>query len=203
MRKIILSTACAAAFALPAFAQEVVGTAVIDGREAVLYSDNSWRFAEKDNAQSGDCRELAVGLSFCGIGAGWSPTPPPTPEIIAQYRYSDTLYGQYVYEQIGTEAGMNIEFMRDAVVMNAAAASGDPTAEVPIIETSNVVLDGVKGETVVYSVMFGTLPITIMNSIIVGPDRTLQAMTYEVSPELTEEQRARHREFLDLTEFGG
>ena len=56
--------------ALPAMAQGVVGTGVVDGRRVELLDDRSWRFVGPEDE---GCWAVTARVSFCGDPATWTP----------------------------------------------------------------------------------------------------------------------------------
>lgn len=202
MTSVFRTAALVAALALPvgASAQEILGTSVIDGRRISILDDGTWVYADPADE---NCRPLTEVLAFCGEANGWTATRPPSPDIIAQYRYDDRNYAQFVYEALGTDDGMSLEFMREAVIGNAAGAAGVGEAEIPVIEVYDTTLGASEGETVVYLVTLNGLKIVFANTVVVTPRHTLQAMTFSIGTGFTDAHRRLHAAFLGDVRFDG
>ncbi|WP_208349092.1 hypothetical protein [Pseudaestuariivita rosea] len=177
---------------------DIVGTAVVDGKKVELNSDGTWAYVE---AADSDCQTLHPILSFCGDPDIWVSGQPPNADIIAQYRYDDRHYGQFIVEALGANDGMSLEFMRDAVLQNAAAASGVPVSQIEVLEVTPVELSGQSGEQIVYKVRLNGLPIVMANSVLVSDSHTVQAMTFAIGQEYSVEHRSLNRTFMELTEL--
>ena len=175
-------------------AQDVVGSAIVDGRVITLFEDNTWEYTAPSEP---DCSPIARGVEFCGRGSGWTATTPPNADIVAAYRYDDRHYGQMIIEEIGEEDGLTAAFMRDAVIQNAAVTTGLRPSEIPVIETYRSRVSGGSIETVVYSLNVDGLAVVFANSIRTAPRRTMQLMTYGIENEYTERHRDLHSAFLE------
>ncbi|MBT8409486.1 MAG: hypothetical protein KJN93_07665 [Alphaproteobacteria bacterium] len=184
--------------AAPAFAIEKIGSALIGGKRVDIFDNGTWAYTE---TTQGDCKSLSDTLAFCGEASGWTATRPPAPDIIAQYQYDDRNYAQYVLEAVGGDDGMTIEFMRDAVLQNAAAASGVAATDIPVLDVIDVELTGYGGTTVVYVVTINGLNLVFANSIVVADAQSLQAMTFSVGKSYTDAHKALHASFLSHTRF--
>lgn len=195
LRTVIVAMCIAAA---PAFAIEKIGSALVDGKRVDIFDNGTWAYTE---VTEGDCKSLSNTLAFCGETSGWTATRPPAPDIIAQYQYDDRNYGQFVLEGVGSDDGMTMEFMRDAVLQNAAAASGVGAADIPVLDVMDAELSGYGGTTVVYRVTINGLNLVFANSIIVADAQSLQAMTFSVGSNFTEAHKALHAAFLSHTRF--
>jgi hypothetical protein len=191
-----------AALAVPglATAQSVIGSSVIDGRRISIFDDGTWAFVD---SADGDCRPLTEVLAFCGEANGWTATRPPSPEILAQYRYDDRNYSQFVYEALGTDDGMNLGFMRDAVLDNAAAATGGLASDIPVLDVFDTKIGDAPAETMVYLVELNGLKLVFANTIAVTSRHTLQAMTFSVDDTFSDAHRRLHDAFLGDVRFDG
>ncbi|WP_101066555.1 hypothetical protein [Roseovarius salinarum] len=191
---VLLGLAVLVSGAAPASAQEVVGTATIEGRAVELLSDRTWRYAVEDG-----CRDLGEGVSFCDAPEEWSRTQPPNADIAASYRIGARHYGQLVVEPVGTEDGLTPELVREAVIENSAA-SIDGTAEaVETIETKPAEIDGRAAETIVYGLAFDDMEVVYANTVLLLPQRTVQVVTYGIASGYTDAHRALHAEFVAHT----
>jgi hypothetical protein len=191
MRISIILATCLLASAT--MAQDLVGKALVDGREVELFSDQTWRFAGEAIA---DCRTLSTKVEFCGDKGTWEDSVKPNADILASFRYNATTYGQYVVEDIGAAQGLTLPAVKQFVLDYAGQLSGEPPI---VISTEPVTLGGLTGETVVYAFAISGLNTVYSNSMLLGENTLLQVMTYELGKEFTPEHAAIHAEFLAAT----
>lgn len=185
-----------------ATAQTQVGRALVDGRVVILFDDKSWTFLEEIGAENeDDCASAHPLVSFCGLGDPWIETPAPSPTINAQYRFNAQTYGQIVVEEIGTDQGLNMQFMRDAVINNAAAATGQGPEDIVVLKTEPREIDGLAGEAVYYQFKFSGLDVVFLNVIIITKNSSFQIMTYAIAPEVTEQHMEIHQDFENNIKF--
>ena len=183
-----------------ASAQEVVGTAVVEGRTVELFDDGTWAARDADE----NCEALTPHLSFCGDTAVWVPQPPPGPAINAQYARTSVIFAQYVSEPLGLEIGVDMATMEDAVRNNAAAAMGvDPSTVIFEIDRKTRV-DGFDARTVGFAYQLGGFDFYMLNTFGVGETFSFQIMSFEgntqVKSQALEDVLA---EFTELTVLTG
>lgn len=183
-----------------ASAQQIIGQAVIEGRVIEILSDGTWRFVN-DNEITGECDRLTLRLAFCGEASGWTSTTPPAPDIVAQYRHDDRHYGQMIPEGLGAADQITLDFMRNAVLENAAAASGQPRSAIEVLESFQTSIAGIDGETIVYRFSIDGLPVVFANAILIGERDTFQIVTFAIGSEFTPNHANLHKEFLSLTQI--
>ena len=186
-----------AAFLLPTltYAQDVLGRSVVDGRNITIFADGTWDY---DEASDAACALIARGVTFCGEAEGWQPTPPPTSEITASYRFDDRHYGQMIIETLGEEDGLTAKAMRQIVVQNAAAATGVSASDIAVLDIYPSEVSGNEIETIVYALDVDGLNVVFANGISTSPRQTMQLMTYAIGAQYTDRHRALHEDFLAL-----
>jgi hypothetical protein len=182
-----------------AFAQSIVGRAIVDGRTVELLSDKSWRFESEKSTPS--CKQLDLGLSFCGSPDVWGPTEMPNPDVHSAFRHDDRLYGLFILEAIGFDDGATLDFYKKTALNNAAAVSGLKSEDVPVFEVTPATVGTERGETIVYGLTVDGLSAVYSNSIIVLSDRSFQISTFEIGSQFTDRHRALHNEFLSLVQI--
>lgn len=178
-----------------AAAQTVVGRSMIDGRQVELRDDGTWVYTDRPSGAD-DCRAVALGVSFCGAPGTWRASPPPNADVAAQYRYDDRHYSQFVIEGLGSEDGLTRDFMRNAVLQIAASITGTPVADIPVFGIEPAEVDGKAGETILYLVSVDGVSVVYSNTIVSMPRRTVQAMSFAIGGEYTDELADVHRQFL-------
>jgi len=189
----IISISCAIFLTHTASAQQAIGRSVVEGREIVILDNGKWVYSD---AIDGECELLNSDLQFCGVGAGWTPTIPPSADVLATYRFDDRHYGQLIVEGLGENDGMTQEFMLDAVVQNAAAATGQRASDILIYEVYETPILGEEAVTIVYGLKFNGLDVVYANGISTSPTRTMQVMTYAIGKGFTDMHRTLQDEFL-------
>ena len=175
-------------------AQEVFGFATIDGRDVVLYTDNSWEYAARDDET--ECEIIARNVDFCGGQVGWERTLEPNADIAATYRYDDRHYGQMIVEELGTKDGLTEDVMMQIVLDNAVAVIGGTPADVRTLETFWSRVANQRIQTIVYAFNIDGLDVVYANGIRTAPDRTMQLMTFSIGTEFTDRHRNLHEDFL-------
>lgn len=189
----VFAAFCLAILAQSAIAQQVIGRSVVEGREIVILDNGKWVYAD---AVDGDCELLTDQLQFCGVGDGWTPTIPPSADVLATFRFDDRHYGQFIVEALGEDDGLTREVMLDAVVQNAAAATGQRLSDISVIEVYDTPILGRDAVTIVYGLNFNGLDVIYANGISTSPMRTMQVMTYSIGNSFTDKHRALHDTFL-------
>lgn len=185
----------AMAFALPALAQSVVGTSVVDGKVVALYSDGTWR-AAGDTATSG-CTDLSAGMQFCPTDPKWQRIRASTPQVDATFQYDDRHYGQFVVEEIGKADGLTAEGLREAVLTNAEGASGKPAA---VLDVTPSEVAGLPAETMTYVVEFQGTQFVFATTTVLTDHLTAQIQTWQLGgAPYTETHRKLHADFLTAT----
>ncbi|MCP5085838.1 MAG: hypothetical protein GY952_03405 [Rhodobacteraceae bacterium] len=174
-------------------AQQVVSRGIVDGKKIEILADFTWRYETPSIA---GCKRLHSKLEFCGDPEFWRSSTPPSPEILAQYRHDDKNYGQIILEDLGSDDNVTAEFMRGAVIDNAAAAIGGTTNDVTILDVVETTFDGQPAENVVYHVKINGLDVVFANTIVIYQKTTMQAMTFAVATTYTDNQRQLLDRFL-------
>lgn len=187
-------TLAASLLALPALAQNVVGSSQVDGQKVELLDDNTWRYAAE---VAPGCDPIAMGVSFCYPAGQWQGSPPPGPDITAAYRHDDKHYAQFIIEAVGADDGANAGMMRKIVVQNAAAATGQSMSDIPTLAIEEAMIAGKNAETIVYKVNFDGLSVVFANSILIEKKQMMQAMTYALGTDFSAKHKALHAEFLE------
>lgn len=181
-------------FSVPSFAQTVSGTAVVDGKKVILYDDFSWDFQSE---KSKNCKAVGRGISFCGNSSKWKLTDPGVDDIAAMYRLTDSFYALIIIEELGFDDGFSLEFMRSAVIENAASAAGVASEQVTILDVNDSITDDYSETKIDYAVNVDGLDIAYQNTIRIADEKTFQIITYALDTEITEKSKSRHIQFLD------
>ena len=201
MRTIVLALSFLGLLLNPAYAQSILGRALVDGRTVLILSDGTWRYEDGPATASGDCNLVALDLSFCGSSGTWIQVTPSDPEITAAYRFDDLHYGQIIAEGFGSDHGLDIETMRGIVIKNAAGASGRTASDIPVLDIRPAKIDEMEAETVVFLVKLESVSVVYANTILILPRRTFQVGTYSIGSQFTDKHRDIHADFLEHIRF--
>ena len=177
-------------------AQDVVGSTIVDGHHVQLLSDHTWKY---ETPAASACQSIQDGVTFCGGSAGWNPTTAANKDIAAQFRFDDRNYGEFIVEKLGTEDGLNADLILSAVIGNAAKVANVQDKDIATVGPTPVTVDGMPGETLIYSLKIQNLPVVFTNTIVVDKHRAVQIVTYGIGPELTDEMKKNHENFLSAT----
>jgi hypothetical protein len=177
-----------------ATAQTLVGTAIVGGKKVELLSDNSWRYAD---TEQGACRSVHLQVLFCAPQGDWKKIKAPSSEITAAFSKDDRNYLMFIVEEIGSDLGVTQEVLRQTVIENAAFGAGIDPANVPILELNPAEVGGQAGETAVYAVTLGGLPVVIANTMVIRPDLTVQVVQYTIGKEYKDAQKRLVQQILD------
>ncbi|MEL7461688.1 MAG: hypothetical protein AAFX59_00505 [Pseudomonadota bacterium] len=186
---------CVLGFTSAANAQDVVGTAVVDGARVDLLSDQTWRYSNPATDTSSTCPPINSFVSFCGAPS-WISTALPTPDFAAAYRQSGRIYGGIIYEELGTSAGMTQDFMRNAMLQYAAQATGVPVDQVPVLDAATTVVNDVPAERISYSLNVGGIDVVYQNTVVVTEDHTFQFLVWTIGSSFEDAERAVAADFL-------
>ena len=204
--KLLPTLAALIMFALPLTAQsgEVVGTAVLGGKRVELLGDRTWRFADEVQAE-GPCVPINTVLTFCGTIFDWRPVDTTGTEFIRLFRHDSRTYGGIIFEEVGSAEGMDLEFMRNIIIENAAMGTGVQPQDIPIHDVQAVEVDGHPAETVIYGATFNGLDIIYLNTIVNSENHNVQFVVWTIGDTLTDEGRAAARSFNEVAriDFGG
>ena len=178
---------------LVATAQEQVGSALIDGKKIKIFDDFSWQYASKTPSE---CQTISKQLEFCGSSTRWRSTTVPSSDVSAVYRYDDRHYAMVIVEELGSADGVSLDFMRQAVLENAAAGAETRVEDVAVFESTDIEVAGFDATNIVYSVPINGLQLVYSNTIISQSNLTLQLITYEVGSQYQDFHRGIHQDFL-------
>lgn len=198
MKPFVLSLLCWFFAIGTAAAQDVVGSSLVNGKQVQLMSDFTWRYTASPIS---DCTTIESDVSFCGLAGGWQRTTSNNGDAKAVFRKNDRSYGMFIVEALGSADGMTSETMRGLVVGNAADAAGIQAKDVPVLSVTPATIDGHAATTVVYAIRLNGLNLVYSNTIITEPKRNIQAVTFGIGTELTEEMTEDHRQFLAAVQF--
>ncbi len=180
------------------FSQAVVGKSIVDGKPVELLSDNTWRYRDEQDPNS-DCRVLEDRVSYCNPPPGWT-TLPKDSSFDLSLSLPNEFYAGVIVELLGRNRTVTMDFMRFAILENAAQ-DGMEAEDIPIVDIETVEVDGIRGETITYLVEFKGAQVVFSNTILLDQSLTIQAMTWSIGSDYTEEYREVTSAFLDTIEI--
>ena len=190
---------CMLALALPADAQEVVASSVVNGRPVQIMSDFTWRY--KTDVVS-ECQSIDAGIEFCGKTLGWVLLPQTgSKDVNSVFRLNDRSYGLFIVEKLGTQDGVSLDAMRSAVLRNAADRSGIQLKDLTTFGVETGKIGDLDTTSVSYALKADGIPIVFTNTVVMDKHRAVQVATYGVGDTLTDERKANHKQFLAATHF--
>jgi hypothetical protein len=150
---IFLSASFAASFATA----EEIGRTTIGGRTAVIDSNGTWVYADGNagaQASNATCetgskiKSKKLPISFCVYKPwGLDSTPPSSMEFQAVNSDLDLYFGL-----ITERTQMDLAGLKDAILYNAASASGLRSEDVPILKESKETINGVEWNYMEYDI---------------------------------------------------
>ena len=177
----------------PAMAQDVLGTAVVDGRRVELLSDNTWR--EVDTAPA-ECRRIEGPVLFCGDPDRWPSMEPENPSIDAAFETGVASFAAITVEEIGRDRGADDAAMRTFLLDSEAQQAGVEDGEDLVIAESPAEIDGRDAMTLVMTRKVVDIPSVVATTYHIGEDFHVRALTWELFDGFRPEHRALHRQFL-------
>ena len=176
-------------------AQNQVGRTIVDGRDVLLFSDQTWRFADTGNTSA--CQFSSGPLTFCGAPSIWRMMPDSgNPDIDALYQLNEQTFGMIILEGLGRAAGMTPENFQSVVLGNFAMRIGVDRAQVPVLEVADLDVDGRPLRTIVYSGSVDGLPLVFANTFLLLDNHNAQLITYSIGQVYSDAHRAAHLQFL-------
>jgi hypothetical protein len=154
---LIAMSAVLSLFAAGVAAAEEAGRAQLNGRAIILQTDGTWKYAE-DAAPAGnaDCSDGKVikskklNLAVC-VFAPWKIDTTPNESMEFQLLEPD----QDIFVGFVTErTAMPLEVLREAIISNAAKATGIRQEDVPVVSESKVMLNGKEWSYIEFDVDF-------------------------------------------------
>lgn len=176
-------------------AQSQVGRTIIDGRDVLLFSDQTWRFAETGSASG--CQFSSGPLRFCGAPSIWRTMPESgNPDIDAFYQLNEQTFAMVILEGLGRAAGVTQENLQSVVLRNFAMRVQMNPAQVPVLEVTDTLLDDQPVRTIVYAGAVDGLPLVFSNTLLLLDGHNAQLITYSIGQTFTPAHRAAHGQFL-------
>lgn len=168
----------------PTLAQEIVGSANINGRTIEILNNQTWRYKSPQNQNSSDCETLKSGVLFCNIN-NWKVSSS-SGDISHMYMIDDRTYLMFIIEGFGSEDGVTKNYMAQ-VAIDHAAEGGNTTSENIIQHFSrDSTINGNDFLTIAYTAKLSDIDFTFVNNLYVGEKVTVQAAIYTIGSQVSE-----------------
>ena len=181
--KIFLLLSC---LSLPLSAQQIVGTASVNGRVINIFDDQTWKYKSSKGSQDfSSCDALKNGIYFCNE-QNWKVQPPMEPAN-AIYQINDRTYLMFIIESLGTNDGFSQEFMMNVALTTAAEAGNMTTDQIPQHFVKELTTNNNNYTSMAYTTKISGLTVTYINNIYVKEAVTVQVALYTIAPNVTDE----------------
>lgn len=176
-------------------ARDLVGTGFVNNKFVQLYSDGTWEYLSEPVAPG--CLMLDQNIRLCD-NTTWEKLPGPSGEFDAIYSFEKDarIYAGIISENLGTREGLSYESMVSLALDQAALVSGTTVEAVPVHSIQDADIDDNPARRVVYGAVENGVSFVFANSIVLKEGMVLQALTWTVGKEFTNELEAAHDDFL-------
>jgi hypothetical protein len=182
--------------AFPAIAQDVVGTALVDGKRVELLSNNTWRIARAAGAGTSECELIGTLLTFCDASNDWNTSRAAGTDFLRIYRHSSRVYSGIIHDDVGSADGVDLEFLRKSAINIAAVSTGIRSEDVQIAGVVDAEVIGWPGEALTYAILIEGTPFTYQNTFVNSGNHSLQLMNWSLGPDVTDEATQMRESFL-------
>lgn len=199
-RLLIAALVSSAAFSSPvtAVAQDVIGSAVVNGKKIQILEDFTWQFEDR-LAES--CFLVTAGLDFCGKPAGWGRISNKPPQIAGAFEQGGRNYAFFVSEPVGRAEGITLDALAKGVVGNLANGMGVTPADVPIFDTKDGEFYGQRVRTIAMQAKLQGVVFVFINTFWVEENRSGQVFTYTFGDNLRESDGLLHSQVTGSLSF--
>ena len=161
---------------------------MVDGRIVILDSDGTWRFKDgAQNAAEGNCENIS-GLEICLSGSVWRKRNLGG-SFSTGYVNSNKYFFGVIHESSGSKDGYTYNFLQDAILSNAAKASGVDLKQIPVVNVSDEVENFPGFRSITYSPTIKGTPFIFHNFFKIYDDRSFQIVFWALGNSMSEEFR--------------
>lgn len=180
---------------------EQVGTAVVNGRIVIIDGNGTWRYQDEagQSAQNSGC-ETIEGADFCLTKINWKKTDG-SGDFAGLYVYSNKYYFGVIFEPLGAEDGYTYEFLQDAILANAASATGSNAKQVPVSGTSTTVEGKPEFRSITYNPTINGTPFIFHNVFKIYPKKAVQLVFWGLGTQISSDFQAKIDEALANIDF--
>lgn len=186
------------AMAQPGLAKDLLGTTHLNGKEVQLFDDGTWSYAGE---QAGDCIALSTQIEFCDTDGLWR-AEQTTGDFATLFSSGPNTIAGVIVEDTGSQAGINLDFMRLMALENAASASGVAKEDIPVLHSQSSDIAGHPAETLVYGARINDVGVIFANTFVILDQQTLQVVVWEFGETYTDDHRMRTEHFLSNLKIG-
>ncbi len=165
---------------------EQVGTAVVDGRIVILESDGTWRFKDGARNAAKDSCENIHGLEICLNGSVWRKRNLGG-SFSTGYVNANKYFFGVIHESSGSKDGYTYNFLQEAILSNAAKASGVDLRQVPVLNVTDEVPDFPGFRSITYNPKIKGTPFIFHNFFKIYDDKSFQIVFWALGNKMTED----------------
>lgn len=180
---------------------EQVGSAIVNGRIVVLDSDGTWRYQDEagQSSQGSGC-ETIEGADFCLSKINWKKTDG-SGDFAGLYVFANKYYFGVIFEPLGSDDGYTYEFLQDAILANAAAATGSNAKQVPVVNTSTNVEGKPEFRSITYNPTINGTPFVFHNVFKIYPKKAVQLVFWGLGTTVSSDFQGKIDEALANIDF--
>lgn len=178
--------------------QDVVGTAIVNGKKIQILENFTWQF---DDRLADSCFVVTAGMDFCGKPAGWKRVVAKAPQITAKFVQDGRNYAFFISEAIGTEDGFTLDTLAAGVIENAANGMGVAPSDVPIFHSRESDFYGKRARTIAMQVKLQNVFFVFINTFWIEEKRSRQVFTYTYGDKLKESDWDLHKQVTGSLSF--
>ena len=182
-------------------AQEIIGTAIINGERIQIFDNKTWKFTNNSEGSfNEDCDVIKYQVHFCN-SFGWNKVENPVAPINAQYDVDGRTYSMFIVEPMGTADGVSREVMAGVALDYAAAAADVDVSEIPQHFVREGRVNGYDYLSVSYSAGVSGMEFTFINNIFVMETVTVQATIYTIGTAVSDSLEENNTKLVKAIDF--
>jgi hypothetical protein len=150
-------------------------------------------------SESTNCESLEH-IQLCLDASGWNKASLPG-DFLGSYTTGGKYFVGIVYEPSGSNDGYTYEFLKQAIIQNAANAAGTDAAKIPVLDSSENAQEVNGFRSVTYNPTINGAPFVFHNVYKIYPDRAVQFAFWSIGREYTDEFRQNVEKFTASLRF--
>jgi hypothetical protein len=120
----------------------------------------------------------------------------PSNEITTAYRYDDRHYAVFVIEELGSDDGITLDFMRNTALDRMASESGVKSSQVEVLENTSSKVGKKDSTLVVYRGKISGIYVVYANTIVIESKQVYQLITYSIGNDFSSNDRHVHDDLI-------
>ncbi|APZ54674.1 hypothetical protein Ga0080574_TMP4340 [Salipiger abyssi] len=106
-----------------------------------------------------------------------------------------------IYEEVGSLAGIDYDYMISVALDNVAHAAGTSPDMVPILDIMDIEVSDLPAQTIIYAGKVNNLGVVYANTFVIRENDVTQILTWEITRDYTEKHSNMHADFLANTRY--